>query len=151
MADKWDRGLPERPAMQIPDLLRPYVALIRVGLWCLLAGGIFVAGWRMGADRANTKSAAEVALAHENARTSLAAANACGAALDQVSAETKLAEQRATEWKAASDAVAARASESARASQAQAAATESALRQAKQAPTCATQLAIEICPEVPLL
>jgi len=35
-------------AFMIPDPIRPYLSLIRVGLWCLLAGGVFVAGCQHG-------------------------------------------------------------------------------------------------------
>lgn len=48
MIDRWDRGLPEREPMAFLDPIRPYLALIRVVLWCLLAAFLFVTGCHRG-------------------------------------------------------------------------------------------------------
>lgn len=137
--------------MNLPDPIRPYLALIRVGLWFLLAGGLFVAGCRHGQDSQRDANAAELASAQRTADGYLEAANACGDALSQTSAQTHEAEQRAKEWKAASDAADARAAKSAGERDAQAASAAKALEQARQKPTCAAQLAMELCSEIPIL
>ena len=151
MTDRWDRGLPERTSMQIPDPIRPYLALIRVALWCLLAGGLSVTSCRHGAAGARADAAKAVADAREAAADNLSAANACGQALSDVSAETRLAEQRAAEWKAAADAAATNASRATAAAQAKADSAAKALQAAKAKPTCASQLAMTLCPEIPIL
>lgn len=133
--------------MELPDPIRPYLALFRVGLWCLLAGGLFVAGCRHG----EANGATALAEASSRARASLDAANACGEALSETSAATRVAEQRAKEWKAAADAADARAARSAQQRDAQSAAAAKALERARTKPTCAAQLEMELCPDIPLL
>lgn len=137
--------------MELPDPIRPYLALIRVGLWCLLAGGLFVAGCRHGQDSQRDASAAELASAQRTADGYLEAADACGDALSQTSAQTHEAELRAKEWKAAADAADARAARSADEQEAKAASAAKALEQARQKPTCAAQLEMVLCPDIPLL
>lgn len=158
MTDKWYRGLPEPQPMQIPDPLRPYVALLRWALMVALAGGIFVAGCSRGennmqaqADKAVAKAERERDQAKWSATDNLAAANACGQALSDISDETRLAEQRASEWKAAADAAASRASESGKEAAAKVAAAAKALDAARAKPTCRAQLEMLLCPEIPLL
>ncbi|WP_369916523.1 hypothetical protein AB8810_11055 [Xanthomonas sp. NCPPB 3005] len=148
--------------LSIPDPLRPYLALIRVALYVALyvalAGGLFVAGCSRGehnkqadAEKAVAKANVDRQKADKAAADYLAAANACGQVVAEISQETKLAEQRAGEWKKAAEIADVRASKAADAAAAKVAAAEKALQAAKAKPACRSQLALELCPEIPLL
>ncbi|KAB7769348.1 hypothetical protein [Xanthomonas maliensis] len=143
--------------MQIPDPVRPYLATIRVVGYCLLGGAVLIGGCKMGqhmeradADSKVASAAKERDKANKHSADYLAAANACGQALSEVSAETRLAERRADEWKAAADAAATNASRATAAAQAKVDSAAKAMKAAKAEPTCASQLAIALCPEIPL-
>lgn len=158
MADKWNRGLPECAPMQIPDPLRPYLALLRWVLIVALALGIFIAGCSRGENNVQAEAAKAVAKAErerdqeaQSAIDNLTAANACGQALSDISDETREAEQRAAEWKAAADSAAARASVSGKDAAAKVAAAAKALDAARARSTCRAQLEMVLCPEIPLL
>jgi hypothetical protein len=137
--------------MLLPDAIRPYLALIRVALWCLLAGGLFVTGCRHGQETQRDANAKALASAERDAANNLAAANACGQALSDISASTREAEQRAQEWRAAANAADAWAGKSAQERDASVAAATRALEKARATPSCAAQLEIELCPDIPLL
>jgi len=137
--------------MELPDPLRPYLALIRLGLWCVLAGGLFVAGCRHGEQGQREANAAALSGAQQDAVDNLAAANACGQAMSDVSEQTRLAERKAAEWKQAAGAAEARAGQSRDRREEQIAAAANALEKARAKPTCAAQLEMELCPEIPLL
>jgi len=137
--------------MELPDPIRPYLALIRVGLWCLLAGGLFVTGCRHGQESQRDANAKVLAASEQDAQANLAAANACGDALSEISAGAREAEQRAQEWRAAANAADARAGKSAQERDASVAAVARALDKARAKPSCAAQLEIELCPDIPLL
>jgi len=137
--------------LSIPDPLRPYLALIRVALYVALAAGIFVAGCSRGEHNKQDEAAAKVAKAEKTAADYLGAANACGQVVAEISQETALAKQRSDEWKKAAEIADARASKAADAAAAKVAAVEKALQAAKAKPACRSQLALELCPEIPLL
>ncbi|KMM77070.1 hypothetical protein ACP93_02590 [Xanthomonas sp. NCPPB 1128] len=141
-----------------PDPARPYLATIRVVGYCLLAGVVLIAGCNLGqrmksADAADKVAAAgkAQAKAEQLAADRLASANACGAALADVNRDTALAKQRADDWKRAAEIADARAAKATSAAAAAAARADKALQAAKANATCRSQLAIELCPEIPLL
>jgi len=138
-------------AFSIPDPVRPYLALIRVALYVALAGGIFVAGCSRGERNKQDEAAAKVAKAEKAAADYLGAANACGQVVADINEETRLAQARAAEWKRAAEIADKRAAEARADAAAKAAAAERALQAAKAKPACRSQLAIELCPEIPLL
>lgn len=144
--------------MQIPDPIAPYVGLIRVALWCLLAGGLFVTGCNHGEDaqvaksqkainKAEVQRDAALAAAAENLR----AANACGLLLEDVNRRTQAAIDEAARQKAAANAAADRAQAAAVESQRRASAAEKALQAAKSQPLCRSQLEVSLCDSIPLL
>lgn len=144
--------------MLIPDPIRPYVDLIRVGLWALLAGGLFVAGCQRGEDKATAKAEASITKANEqrddarkDAAENLRAANACGELLKEVNRQTQLAiDESARQQKAAQEA--ARLAEAAAAqSQRRAIQAEQTLQAAKNQPGCRQQLEQTLCDAIPLL
>lgn len=140
--------------MNIPDPLAPYVGLIRLVLWCAVGGAIFIGGCRHGEanGRADVEKAqGELAKANERAAANLDTANACGASLANVNRETKLAQQRAEEWKRAADIADARASKARADATAAAAKADKAMQAAKAKPACASQLSMALCPEIPIL
>ncbi|WP_337055027.1 hypothetical protein [Pseudoxanthomonas sp. USHLN014] len=144
--------------MNIPDPLAPYVGLIRLVLWCAVGGAIFIGGCKHGAasklaeaERTVTAAQGERDKAKENSASYLASANACGASLANVNRETELAQQRAAEWKRAADIADARAAQARADAAAAAAKADKALQAAKAKPACASQLAMQLCPEIPLL
>ena len=135
----------------LQSAVEPYAVLVRMALWALLVGGLFVAGCRHGEKVAAKDAAEQVADAQREAADNLAAANACGQALSDVSEETRLAERRAAEYKAAAAVADAQAAAASAEAKARAAAAANALEAAKATPTCAAQLAMTLCPEIPLL
>lgn len=144
--------------MSIPDPLRPYAALAALLLLCGVAGGIAFGGYRLGqaskqaeADRQVAAAGQERDKASKAAADYLAAANACGQVVAEISQETALAKQRSDEWKKAAEIADARASKAADAAAAKLAAAEKALQAAKAKPACRTQLEMALCPEIPLL
>lgn len=144
--------------LSIPDPLRPYLAAIRVIGYCVLAGAILIGGCKMGQHMERADADSKVAAAGKErdkaskaAADYLAAANACGQVLADINQETKLAQQRAAEWKRAAEIADARASKAADAAAAKVAGAEKALQAAKAKPACRTQLEMALCPEIPLL
>ncbi len=144
--------------MLIPDPIRPYADLIRVGLWALLAGGLFVAGCQRGEDKAAAKAEASITKANERrdearkeAAENLRAANACGQLLQEVNRQTQASIDEAARQKAAATAAADRAQAAAAESQRRATAAERALQDAKNQPGCRQQLEQKLCDAIPLL
>lgn len=144
--------------MLIPDPIRPYVNLIRWGLWALLAGGLFVTGCNHGKDVQAAK--AEERLdnlakardrAQEEAAENLRAANACGQLLSDINDQTQRQIDEAARAKAAAEQAASRAEEAAAAGQRRASAAEKALQAAKTTPACRSQLEMALCDSIPLL
>lgn len=77
--------------MQIPDPIRPYADLIRLGLVVLLASGLYVAGCQRGEDRQGAADRAQIDTvqrqldgARAEAAENLRAANAAGQLLQEV-------------------------------------------------------------------
>lgn len=144
--------------MQIPDPIRPYVGLIRVGLWCVLAGGLFVTGCNHGTDRQRDRDRDDLAKVEKardsaaaDAAENLRAANACGQLLSDINDQTQRQIDAAAIAKAAAEQAASRAEAAAAAGQRRAAAAEKALTEAKATPACRSQLELELCPAIPLL
>ncbi|MBB4126234.1 hypothetical protein GGR77_001524 [Xanthomonas translucens] len=137
--------------MQIPDPARPYLAAIRIGLYVLLVALLAGGGFVSGCSRGEHNKEAEAVAANKAAADYLAAANACGQLVAGISQETALAKQRSDEWKRAAEIADARASKAADAAAAKVAAAEKSLQAAKAKPACRSQLAMELCPEIPLL
>lgn len=144
--------------MLIPDPLRPYVGLIRVGLWVVAVGAVLLLGARLGSDYRAKKDQALIAAAEKQrdraqaaADENLRAANACGALLEEVNRQTQLAiDESARQQKAAQEA--ARLAEAAAAqSQRRATQAEQALQAAKNQPGCRQQLEQTLCDAIPLL
>ncbi|PZS88135.1 hypothetical protein [Stenotrophomonas maltophilia] len=144
--------------MQIPDPLRPYVGLIRIGLWCALAGGIFVAGCQRGTDRQAAADREQIESvqrqldgARAEAAESLRAANAAGQLLQEVNRQTQTSIDAAEVARKAAAAAAARAEAAAAEGQRRATAAERELQAAKTTPACRSQLEMELCSSIPLL
>lgn len=144
--------------MLIPDPLRPYVGLIRVGLWVAAVGAILLVGARLGADYRAKKDQSLIAAAEQQRDQALAestenlrAANACGQLLQEVNRQTQLAiDESARQQQAAREA--ARLAEAAAAqSQRRATQAEQALQAAKTQPGCRQQLEQTLCDAIPLL
>lgn len=140
------------------DPIRPYADLIRVGLWCLLAGGLFVTGCNHGQDRQADKDQERIgnlAKARDDAQAeaseNLRAANACGLLLSDVNDQSQRQIDDAARAKAAAQQAAARAEAAAAAGRRRAVAAEKALQDAKSTPECRSQLEIELCSSIPLL
>lgn len=140
------------------DPIRPYADLIRVGLWCLLAGGLFVTGCNHGKDRQAAKDQERIGNlakardeAQADAAENLRAANACGQLLSDINDQTQRQIDEAARAKAAAQQAASRAEAAAAAGQRRAAAAEKALQDAKSTPACRSQLELELCPAIPLL
>lgn len=144
--------------MLIPDPLAPYAKLIRIGLWCLLAGGLYVAGCQRGeesqaaADREQI-SAVQRQLdgARAEAAENLRAANAAGQLLQEVNRQTQASIDAAELARKASAAAATRAEAAAAEGQRRASAAEKALQAAKTTPACRSQLEMQLCDSIPLL
>ncbi|QNH21244.1 hypothetical protein HEP73_02158 [Xanthomonas sp. GW] len=144
--------------LSTPNPLRPYLATIRGVGYCLLAGAVLIGGCKMGQHMERADADSKVAAAGKErdkaskvAADYLAAANACGQLVAGISQETALAKQRSDEWKKAAEIADARASKAADDAAAKVAAAEKALQAAKAKPVCRSQLALELCPEIPLL
>jgi hypothetical protein len=140
--------------VNIPDPIAPYVGLLRIALWCAAAGSIFIGGCRHGEanGRADVdKAQGELAKANERAAANLDTANACGVSLGNVNRETELAQKRAAEWKRAADIADERAAKAKADAAAASARADKALQAAKTKPACASQLAMALCPEIPIL
>lgn len=144
--------------MLLPDPIRPYVGLIKAGLWCLLAGGLFVAGCNHGTDRQVERgrdALAKVEKARDTAQSdaaeNLRAANACGQLLSDINDQTQRSIDDAARAKAAAEQAASRAVAAAAAGQRRAAAAEKALQDAKSTPVCRSQLEVQLCESIPLL
>lgn len=144
--------------MQIPDPLRPYAGLLQAGLWCLLAGGLFVTGCNHGKDSQAAKSQKAVTKAEQqrdealaSAAENLRAANACGLLLKDVNRQTEAAINAAASQRAAADEAASRAVAAAAESQRRATAAERALQESKTQPACRQQLEQMLCDAIPLL
>lgn len=144
--------------MLIPDPLAPYAKLIRLGLWCLLAGGIFVAGCQRGADRQAAADREQIQSvqrqldgARAEAAENLRAANAAGDLLQEVSRQTQASIDAAELARKASAAAASRAEAAAAEGQRRATAAEKALQAAKTTPACRSQLEMQLCDSIPLL
>ncbi|MGY5921333.1 hypothetical protein ACS9ZL_08305 [Stenotrophomonas africana] len=144
--------------MLIPDPLRPYVGLIRIGLWCALAGGIFVAGCQRGTDRQAAADREQIESvqrqldgARAEAAENLRAANAAGELLQEVNRQTQASIDAAEVARKASAAAASRAEAAAAEGQRRATAAEKALQAAKTTPVCRSQLEMQLCDSIPLL
>ncbi|MGG6341557.1 hypothetical protein ACQ5SB_20805 [Stenotrophomonas geniculata] len=144
--------------MLIPDPLAPYANLIRLGLWCLLAGGLFVAGCQRGEDRQAAQDREQIEAvqrqldgARAEAAENLRAANAAGELLQEVNRQTQASIDAAEAARKASDAAARRAESAAVEGQRRATAAEKALQAAKTQPACRAQLEQTLCDSIPLL
>ncbi|WP_439448619.1 hypothetical protein [Stenotrophomonas sp. ATs4] len=144
--------------MQIPDPLRPYVGLIRIGLWCALAGGIFVAGCQRGADRQAVADREQIESvqrqldgARAEAAENLRAANAAGQLLQDVNRQTQASIDAAELARKAADEAVGRAEAAAAEGRRRATAAEKSLQAAKSQPGCRAQLEQTLCDSIPLL
>ncbi|HEL4829002.1 hypothetical protein [Stenotrophomonas maltophilia] len=144
--------------MLIPDPLAPYAKLIRIGLWCLLAGGLYVAGCQRGEDRQAAADWEQISAvqrqldgARAEAAENLRAANAAGDLLQEVNRQTQASIDAAEVARKASAAAATRAKAAAAEGQRRASAAEKALQAAKTTPACRSQLEMELCSSIPLL
>lgn len=144
--------------MSIVDPVRPYADLIRVGLWCLLAGGLFVAGCNHGKERQAAESRDQIAAAAKaqanaevEAAENLRAANAAGQILQDVNRQTQASIDAAETARKAAAAAASRAEAAAAEGQRRATAAEKALQAAKSQINCRSQLEVELCAAIPLL
>ncbi|HGM4743967.1 TPA: hypothetical protein ACKQCT_001747 [Stenotrophomonas maltophilia] len=144
--------------MVIPDPLRPYVGLIRVGLWVAAVGTVLLVGARLGSDYRSKKDQALIAAAEQqrdkaqaNADENLRAANACGALLREVNRQTQLAIDESARQQKAAQAAADLAEAAAVQSQRRATQAEQALQAAKTQPGCRQQLEQTLCDAIPLL
>lgn len=144
--------------MLIPDPLAPYAKLIRLGLWCLLAGGLYVAGCQRGTDRQAAADREQIESmqrqldgARAEAAENLRAANAAGQLLQEVNRQTQASIDAAEVARKAAAAAAARAEAAAAEGQRRATAAERELQAAKTTPACRSQLEMELCSSIPLL
>ncbi|WP_233492650.1 hypothetical protein [Xanthomonas oryzae] len=135
----------------ITDALAPYALIIRLVLWGVLAGGLFVSGCRYGEKTATAEAAEQVRTAQATAGHALVTARTCGQTLREISARSLAAQTRAAEQQAAATAAAHQAMREAVLARAQATSAARALQVAKATPTCAVQLAMTLCPEIPVL
>lgn len=144
--------------MLIPDPLAPYAKLIRLGLWCLLAGGLYVAGCQRGEDRQAASDREQIGAvqrqldgARAEAAENLRAANAAGQLLQEVNRQTQASIDAAEVARKAAAAAASRAEAAAAEGQRRATAAEKALQAAKSTPACRSQLEMALCDSIPLL
>lgn len=144
--------------MLIPDPLAPYAKLIRLGLWCLLAGGLYVAGCQRGEDRQAASDREQISAvqrqldgARAEAAENLRAANAAGQLLQEVNRQTQASIDAAEVARKAAAAAATRAEAAAAEGQRRATTAEKALQAAKTTPACRSQLEMELCSSIPLL
>ncbi len=144
--------------MLTPDPLAPYAKLIRLGLWCLLAGGLYVAGCQRGEDRQAAADREQIGAvqrqldgARAEAAENLRAANAAGQLLQEVNRQTQASINAAEVARKAAAAAASRAEAAAAEGQRRATTAEKALQAAKNTPACRSQLEMELCSSIPLL
>lgn len=144
--------------MLIPDPLRPYVGLIRVGLWVAAVGAVLLMGAGLGSDYRAKKDQGLIAAAEKqrdkaqaSSDENLRAANACGQLLQEVNRQTQASIDAAEAARKASAAAASRAEAAAAEGQRRATAAEKALQAAKSTPACRSQLEMELCSSIPLL
>lgn len=144
--------------MLIPDPLRPYAELIRIGLWACVAVGLLLMGARLGSDYRERKDQVLIEKAEKqrdraqaDADENLRDANACGQLLSDVNDETLRQVEEAKRAKAAAEQAASRAQAAAAAGQRRALAAEKALQDAKSTPACRSQLEMPLCDAIPLL
>ncbi|WP_164241923.1 hypothetical protein [Stenotrophomonas maltophilia] len=144
--------------MLIPDPLRPYVGLIRVGLWVAAVGAVLLMGARLGSDYRAKKDQARIADAEQqrdkaqaSADENLRAANAAGDLLREVNRQTQASIDAAELARKAAAEAADRASAAAAEGQRRANTAEKALRAAKTTPACRSQLEMQLCDSIPLL
>ncbi|AKO18935.1 hypothetical protein [Xanthomonas oryzae] len=133
------------------DALAPSALIIRLVLWGVLVGGLFVSGCRYGERTATAEAAEKVGKAQATADQALVTARTCGQTLREISAQSLAAQTRAAEQQAAATAAAHQAMREAVLARAQATSAARALQAAKATPTCAAQLAMTLCPEIPVL
>lgn len=131
----------------ILDTIRPYLAVIRVVLWCALAGGIFVGGCRYGVGQ----GAEKLRVAQDQRDTAITQLDKSNATLAEVNRATQRNLDAAAEAKNAAERAATDAAIKAQAAKARAAKADAALVKAKADPDCAKQLEVTLCPLVPLL
>lgn len=144
--------------MLIPDPLRPYVGLIRVGLWVAAVGAVLLMGARLGSDYRAKKDQGLIAAAEKqrdkaqtDADENLRAANACGQLLQEVNRQTQRAIDEATRQQQAAKEAARLAEAAAAQSQRRATQAEQSLQAAKNQPGCRQQLEQTLCDAIPLL
>ncbi|WP_414555457.1 hypothetical protein [Stenotrophomonas forensis] len=144
--------------MLIPDPFRPYVGLIRVGLWVAAVCAVLLMGARLGSDYRAKKDQARIADAEQqrdkaqaSADENLRAANACGQLLQEVNRQTQLAIDEAARQQQAAKEAARLAEAAAAQSQRRATQAEQALQAAKTQPGCRQQLEQNLCDAIPLL
>lgn len=144
--------------MLIPDPLRPYVGLIRVGLWVAAVGAVLLMGARLGSDYRAKKDQTLIAASEKQrdravaeAAENLRAANACGQLLQEVNRQTQLAIDESARQEQAAKEAARQAEAAAAQSQRRATQAEQALQAAKTQPACRSQLEMALCADIPLL
>lgn len=144
--------------MLIRDPLRPYVGLIRMGLWVAAVGAVLLMGARLGSDYRAKKDQALITAAEKqrdqaqaSSDENLRAANACGQLLQEVNRQTQAAIDESARQKAAANEAARRAEAAAAQSQHRATQAEQALQAAKNQPGCRQQLEQNLCDAIPLL
>ncbi|WP_329753244.1 MULTISPECIES: hypothetical protein [Stenotrophomonas] len=144
--------------MLIPDPLRPYVGLFRIGLWVAAVGALLLMGARLGSDYRAKKDQALIAAAEKqrdkaqaSSDENLRAANACGQLLQEVNRQTQLAIDESARQQQAAKEAARQAEAAAVQSQRRATQAEQALQAAKTQPGCRQQLEQNLCDAIPLL
>ncbi|HBZ8061190.1 TPA: hypothetical protein ACKQDG_000474 [Stenotrophomonas maltophilia] len=144
--------------MLIPDSLRPYVGLIRVGLWIAAVAAVLLMGARLGSDYRAKKDQTLIAAAEKQrdkaqaaADENLRAANACGQLLQEVNRQTQAAIDESARQQQAAKEAARRAEAAAAQSQRRATQAEQAMQAAKTQPGCRQQLEQNLCDAIPLL
>lgn len=129
----------------------PYMLLIRIALWAALAGALFISGCRHGVTTTRNEARAALAEAERAASDNLAAANACGQAIADVTAEADRAKAAAAALQAQAEQAAAQAAKDSAAAKARAEIAAKALQAAKSTPACKAQLEMELCASIPVL
>lgn len=129
----------------------PYLLMIRIGLWALLACGLFVTGCRHGVSTTREEARTALAKSEQAASDNLAIANACGQTLSDITAETDAAKAEAGRRQAAAEKAADAALKATRQAKAQADQAAKDLVKARAQPTCRAQLEMELCADIPLL
>lgn len=144
--------------MLIPDPLRPYVGLIRAGLWVAAVAAVLLMGARLGSDYRAKKDQTMIAAAEKqrdkaqaSSDENLRAANACGQLLQEVNRQTQRAIDESARQQQAAKEAALLAEAAAAQSQRRANQAEHALQAAKNQPGCRQQLEQTLCDAIPLL